>query len=173
VVTVGSIHGGTKHNIIPDEVKLQVTVRSTREGVRQHILQAIPRIAKAAAAAARAPEPIVKVEENEFTPALLNDKELANKTAAALRTLLGADKVKERPLVMGGEDFSRYGREKVPVFMFFLGTIEPERVAEAAKDPDNKSLPSLHSDRYYPVPEPSIRTGVSAMSMAVLNLIGK
>jgi hippurate hydrolase len=73
---------------------------------------------------------------------------------------------------MGGEDFSRYGREGVPIFMFWLGTLPPERIAEAGKE-GGKPLPSLHSDSYYPVPEPSIRTGVKTMSLAVLNLVGK
>ena len=88
------------------------------------------------------------------------------------KDVLGADKVHERPLIMGGEDFGRYGRdEKVPIFMYFLGTLPPQRVAEAAET--GKALPSLHSDQYYPIPEPSIRTGVLTMSLAVLNLVGK
>src|SRR5205814_6542237 len=111
VVTVGSIHGGTKHNIIPSEVKLQVTVRTTKDATRKHTLEGIERLAKAAAQGARAPEPTVKVDPSEFTPALVNDTALARKTAALFKEILGSDKVHERPLVMGGEDFSRYGRE--------------------------------------------------------------
>ncbi len=172
VVTVGSIHGGTKHNIIPSEVKLQLTVRTTKDAVRKHTLEAIERIAKAAAQGAGAPEPTVKVDPGEFTPALVNDAALTRKTIALFKEVLGADKVHERPPMMGGEDFSRYGRRGVPVFMFFLGTIAPERVAEANKE-GGRPLPSLHSDQYYPVPEPSIKTGVLTMSMAVLNLVGK
>src|SRR6266851_7854025 len=91
VVTVGSIHGGTKHNIIPNEVKLQITVRTTKDTVRKHTLEAIERIAKAAAVAARAPEPIVKVDPGEFTPALVNDAALTRKTIPALKEVLGAD----------------------------------------------------------------------------------
>src|SRR5262249_16604981 len=75
VVTVGSIHGGTKHNVIPSEVKLQLTVRSTKDSVRAHTIAAIERITKAAAAAARAPEPSIKIDAGEFTPALLNDRD--------------------------------------------------------------------------------------------------
>lgn len=177
VVTVGSIHGGTKHNIIPNEVKLQITVRTTKDSVRKHTLEAIERIAKAAAVGARAPEPLVKVATGEFTPALVNDTQLTRKTAALFRQVFGADRVHERPLVLGGEDFSRFGMPRdgkpgVPVFMFWLGTIAPERVEEAAKE-GGKPLPSLHSDLYYPVPEPSIRTGVTAMTLAVLNLLAK
>ncbi len=171
VVTVGSIHGGTKHNIIPNEVKLQVTVRTTKDATRKHTLEAIERIAKAAAQGANAPEPVVKVDPGEYTPALFNEPMLTRKTVALFKELLGPEKVHERPPVMGGEDFSRYGREGVPIFMYWLGTLPPERIAEAAKE-GGKPLPSLHSDMYYPIPEPSIRTGVKTMSLAVLNLVG-
>jgi hippurate hydrolase len=172
VVTVGSIHGGTKHNIIPNEVKMQLTVRTTKDATRKHTLEAIERIAKAAAKGANAPEPEVKVDPGEYTPALFNEPKLTRQTVALFREVLGADKVHERPPVMGGEDFSRYGREGVPVFMYWLGTLPPERIAEAGKE-GGKPLPSLHSDSYYPTPEPSIRTGVTTMSLAVLSLVGK
>jgi hippurate hydrolase len=172
VVTVGSIHGGTKHNIIPGEVKLQLTVRTLKNEVRKHVLEAIARIAKAAAQGARAPEPVVRVELDDFTPAVFNNAALANKTAAAFREVLGPDKVHEEGPVMGGEDFGRYGREGVPICFWFMGTLDPERVA-AAKRPGGEPLPSLHSDVYYPVVRPSLRTGVLTMSVAVLNLLGK
>ncbi|MCC6417414.1 MAG: amidohydrolase [Gemmataceae bacterium] len=172
VVTVGSIHGGTKHNIIPSEVKLQLTVRSLKNEVRKHVLEAIQRLAKAAAAGARAPEPVIRFELDDFTPAVHNNGLLARKTAAMFRELLGADKVHEQGPIMGGEDFGRYGLEGVPIFFYFLGTIDPERVAAAAK-PGGTPLPSLHSDLYHPVPRPTIRAGVLTMSAAVLNLVGK
>jgi hippurate hydrolase len=172
VVTVGSIHGGTKHNIIPNEVKMQLTVRTTTDAVRKHVHEAIARIAKAAAQAAGAPEPIVKLDPGEFTPALVNDAGLTRKTVALFKEILGPEHVKVRPPIMGGEDFSRYGREGVPIFMYFLGTSPPEKVA-AAERPGAQPLPSMHSDLYYPVPEPSIKTGVLTMSSAVLNLVGK
>jgi hippurate hydrolase len=172
VVTVGSIHGGTKHNIIPEEVKLQITVRTTKDTVRKHTLDAIERIAKAAAQGAGAPEPVVKVDPGEFTPALYNEPGLTRKTVAVFKDVLGADKVLERPPIMGGEDFSRYGKTGIPIFLYFLGTFAPERVAAAAK-PGARPLPSLHSDEFYPIPEPTIRTGVLTMSVAVLNLVGK
>jgi hippurate hydrolase len=88
------------------------------------------------------------------------------------RELLGPDRVQQRPLIMGGEDFGRYGKEGIPIFLYFLGTIPPERFAEAERG-TGRSLPSLHSDQFYPVPEPTIKTGVLTMSMAVLNLLGK
>jgi hippurate hydrolase len=172
VVTVGSIHGGTKHNIIPGEVKLQLTVRTTKDSVRKHTLEAIERIAKAAAQGARAPEPAVRVVPEEFTPALVNDPALTRKTVTVLRQVLGADNVQERPPIMGGEDFSRYGKEGVPIFMYFLGTLPPERIAESQRE-GGRPVPSLHSDVYYPVIEPSIRTGVLTMSASVLNLVAK
>lgn len=171
VVTVGSIHGGSKHNIIPDEVKLQLTVRSTKASVRQHLLAGIKRIAEACAAGANAPPPVVKVDESEFTPALYNDPALTRRTAALFREVLGDGKVEERPAMMGGEDFSRYARSGAPIFLFWLGTVAPERVAQARKA--EKPLPSLHSDRFAPVPAPTLHTGVKAMSMAVLNLLGR
>jgi hippurate hydrolase len=147
-------------------------VRTTKDAVRKHTLDAIERIAKAAAISARAPEPQVKVDHSEFTPALVNNTELVKKTVPALRKVLGEENVEERPPVMGGEDFSRYGRAGVPIFMYWLGTVKPERVAEAER-PDGQPLPSLHSDLFAPDPAPSLRTGVMTMSHAVLNLIGK
>jgi amidohydrolase len=172
VVTVGSIHAGSKHNIIPSEAKMQLTVRSTKDSVRKHLLEGIVRIAKADAEGAGAPEPVVTFDEQGFTPALVNDSKLTQKTVAALKDVFGADKVQERGPVMGGEDFSRYGKDGTPIFLFWLGTVPPDRVAEAAKD-ETKMLPSLHSDQYHPIPEPSIKTGVLAMSMAVMNLMNK
>ncbi|HYT89483.1 MAG TPA: M20/M25/M40 family metallo-hydrolase, partial [Gemmataceae bacterium] len=172
VTTAGSIHGGSKHNIIPPEVKLQLTVRTLKDEVRKQVLESIVRITKAAAQGARAPEPLIRIEHDDFTPAVFNDGALARKTAAAFRDLLGADKVHETGPVMGGEDFGRYGREGVPIFFYFLGTMTPERIAESLK-PNGPPLPSLHSDLYYPIPAPSIRSGVLTMSVGVLNLLGK
>ncbi|HEY2910065.1 MAG TPA: amidohydrolase, partial [Gemmataceae bacterium] len=172
VVTVGSIHGGSKHNIIPNEVKLQITVRTTKDAVRKHTLDAIERIAKAAAKAAGAPEPDVKTRPDEFTPALTNDAALTKRTVKVMRQVLGSDKVEIRPPVMGGEDFSRFGREGVPIFLYWLGTIDAERWASAANE-GGTPLPSLHSDLFWPVLDPTIRTGVLTMSHAVLNLVGK
>jgi hippurate hydrolase len=171
VVSVGSIHGGSKHNIIPNEVKLQITVRSTKDSVRKHLLDGIRRIALAAAAGAGAPEPVVTIQAEEFTPALHNEPKLTRRIVSLFRDLLGEENVVERPPVMGGEDFSRYGRAGVPIFMYFLGTQAPEKVAAA--DKAGRSLPSLHSASFAPVPEPTIKTGVLTMSLAVLNVLGK
>lgn len=171
VVTVGSIHGGTKHNIIPNEVRLQLTVRSTKDEVRAKILDAIKRIAKGNAEAARAPEPEVSVNLSEFTPALVNDADLTQRLVTLFRSVLGAENVSERPLSLGGEDFARYGREGVPIFLYFLGTIDDERW-QAARKPGGEPLPSMHSDRFWPAIEPTIRTGVLTMSLAVWELLG-
>jgi hippurate hydrolase len=171
VVTVGSFHGGTVHNIIPSEAKLQLTVRTLRDDVRKKVLEGIERIAKAAAQAAGAPAPIVTLRQESYTPALTNNPELARKTAKLFRETLGDGKVHEQGPILGGEDFSRYGLAGVPIFFYFLGTVPPDRVAAAAKG--GPPLPSLHSDLYYPTPAPSIRTGVLTMSLAALNLLNQ
>jgi len=170
VVTVGSIHGGTKHNIIPPEVKLQLTVRTLKDSVRKHVLEGIARICKAAAEGARAPEPVIRVDLDHFTPAVFNNADLARKTTGLFRRLLGDDKIHMQGPVMGGEDFGLYGREGVPIFFYFVGTMDPKRVDAARQG--GTPLPSLHSDHYFPIIEPSIRTGVYTMSAAVLNILG-
>ena len=176
VVTVGSIHGGTKYNIIPDEVHLQLTIRTYKEEVRQHILASLDRIAKGLALAGGIPEdraPIVKASETEVTPAMYNDPNLTEREVAALKRGLGADNVVEKPAVMGSEDFGQFGLEghKIPTFMFMVGAIDTDRIATSQKT--GVPLPSLHSALFWPVPEPTIRTGVRAMSVAVLELMKK
>jgi amidohydrolase len=166
VVTVGSIHGGTKHNIIPNEVRLQLTVRTTNDKARQHVLDGIKRIAKAAAMAARAPEPKVIVDEDQFTPALVNDPALTEATMKVLREVIGADRVHERPMSLGGEDFSRYVLAGVPGCYYFLGSAPPEKV-EAAKN-GGPPLALTHTDAYFPIPEPTIKTGVLTMTATLL-----
>lgn len=172
VVTVGSIHGGTKHNIIPNEVKLQLTVRTTKTETRDHILKAIERIIKAAAAGARAPEPEMKVNLEQYTPPTLNDVPLARKCGAVFREVLGPENVKPRQPVMGAEDFGRYAEGKTPIFMYFLGTVAKDKY-EAAQKPGATPLPGMHTNNYAPLPEPSIRTGVRTMSRAAMNLMPK
>jgi hippurate hydrolase len=173
VVTVGSIHGGTKHNVIPDEVKLQLTVRTYKDEVRQQVLSAIERIVKGVAAAAGVPknlEPIVSVKD-EYTPAMYNTPELTEKVVASLKATVGAENVVLREPSMGGEDFGRYGREepKIPICMYRLGTVAPERVAES-KRPGGRPLPSLHSSKYLPERE-AIKVGVMTMSGAAMDLL--
>lgn len=172
VVTVGSIHGGTKHNIIPNEVKLQLTVRTTKTETRDHVLKAIDRIAKAAAVGARAPEPEMKVNLEEYTPATFNDVALSRRTGDVFRQGVGEGNVKARPPMMGAEDFGRYAQGGVPTFIYFLGTITREKY-DAAQKPGAPPLPGMHTDAYAPIPEPSIRTGVRTECLAILNLLGK
>ena len=170
VVTVGSIHGGTKHNIIPDEVKLQLTVRSYKDDVRKHLLASIERIAKAEAAAAGAPKP-PDVKRIEGTPATYNDPALTKRVADAIARGLGAGNVSEGQPVMGGEDFSEFGRAGVPATMFWVGAVEPKKY-EASKA-GGPRLPSLHSSEFAPDREATLRTGVRTVTLAALELLGK
>jgi hippurate hydrolase len=176
VVTVGSIHGGTKHNIIPDEVKLQLTLRSYSDAVRQHSLDAVRRICRGEAIAAGIPEermPIVTVVEGDFTPATYNDPALTRRIRSTLIAWLGDENVRTIDPEMGGEDFSRFGRttEKVPICLFRLGAVAPEAVAESLRT--GAPLPSLHSSKFAPLPAPTIKTGVTALTAAALELLGK
>ncbi len=168
VVTVGSIHGGTKHNIIPDEVKLQLTIRSFNVEVQEKIIEGIKRRANALAQAHQAPAPSVTIEES--VPVTINDQALTDKVAPFLVKALGEEKVKLTQPVMGGEDFSLYAEQNVPILMFWLGTISPEKIAEASAQ--GKPLPALHSSLYAPtIPETSIATGIRAMTAAVTGLL--
>jgi hippurate hydrolase len=170
VVTVGSIHGGTKHNIIGDEVKLQITVRSYKDEVRKRILASIDRIAKAEAAAAGAPKP-PKMEVSEGTPATYNDPALTKRIAGALAKAFGESNVVEGRPTMGGEDFSEYGRAGVPALQFEVGAVEQGKYDASVKN--GTPLPSLHSSEFAPDRERTIRMGVSALTVAALELLGK
>ena len=167
VITVGSIHGGSKHNIIGDDCRLQITVRSYTPEVREKLLAAIRRKASAAAASSGAPEPIVEVSEG--TPAVFNDPELTARVAATIKTVLGDENVAEAKLSMGGEDFSQYGLAGVPICMFRLGTVDQSRL-DAAKE-KGESPPSLHSPLYYPNAEASLRVSVPVMVAVALDLL--
>ncbi|PHQ67431.1 MAG: peptidase M20 [Robiginitomaculum sp.] len=174
VLTVGSIHGGTKHNIISDEVKLQLTLRSYKDEVRMNTINSIKRIADGLGRAAGLPDdklPIVTVRDKEFTPATYNNPELANTVKLAISEEIGADNVKDMQPVMGGEDFGAFGRgdPKIPSFLFWLGAVNQDVIDQAKKD--GKTLPSLHSPFFAPDYEPTIETGVAAMSAAALDLM--
>jgi len=121
---------------------------------------------------ANAPEPFVKINPNWHTPAVINEPKLLNKTVAILRQGLGDSHVCQRPPMMGGEDFARFGREGIASTLLFLGTQAADKVA-LAEAGDDSALPSLHSDKFAPVMEPTLKTGVKAMTLAVLNLVGK
>ncbi|MFM1747461.1 MAG: hypothetical protein RLZZ188_1127 [Verrucomicrobiota bacterium] len=175
VITVGSIHGGTKHNIIPDEVKLQLTVRSYADDVRARTLEAIRRVCRGEAIASGLPEdrmPLVTVSETEYTPATFNDPALTRRLRGTFERWLGAANVKSIDAEMGGEDFGRFGRttERVPISLFRVGAVAPEAVAESTRT--GRPLPSLHSSKFAPVPEPTLKTGVTALTAAALELLG-
>jgi len=169
VVTVGSIHGGTKHNIIGDSCHLQITVRSYTDKVRQHLLSAIKRKALAAAASAGAPEPVIVVDQKEYTPALKNDAKLVAQLLPVFKKLLGEDKLEESEPTMGGEDFSQYGLAGVPIFMYRLGSVDAARLETYKKA--ERPAPSLHSAIYYPDPEPTLTTGLISTVAAILEFL--
>lgn len=173
VVTVGSIHGGTKHNIIPNEVKLQMTVRSYKSEVRQRLLESIRNVALNTARAQGWPEellPIVEIHESEGTPSTLNDPELIERAARVLGATLGEEKVHFLDPVMGGEDFSYFGIEgDIPIAVLWLGAVEPAVIEAAATE--GRILPSLHSSGFRADAPPAIRTGVTGMTALLLDLM--
>src|SRR5437764_5670467 len=166
VVTVGSIHGGTKHNIIPDEVKMQLTVRTYKSEVRDRVLKAIDDIAKGIASAGAVPAdraPIVTVLKDQLTPAIYNNPDLTKRRVAVWKNVLGADNVEIADPTMGGEDFSEYSLpdHSIPAVDFHIGAVDPENISQFQKE--GKELPSLHSSKFAPVPEPTIRVGIIGM----------
>jgi hippurate hydrolase len=167
VVTVGSIHAGTKHNIISDECRLQLTLRSLSPQVRKQLQDAVRRKANAAAASAGAPEPTVEVSEG--TEALFNDPQLTKRVAATLTRELGSENVAEGEPVMGGEDFGVFGRAGVPICMIRLGAVSQKRLDEfaARQVPPN----SLHSPLFYPDIEETLTTGVPATIAIATDLL--
>ena len=176
VVTVGSIHGGTKRNIIPDEVTMQLTVRTYKKQVREKVLAAIERIAKDIAAAGGVlPEraPIVTVRKDEFCSATYNNPELTKRLVAVWRKSLGNENVEIVDPTMGGEDFSEYSLpdHSIPAVDFHFGAVDQAKIADYQQT--GKELPSLHSSKFAPLPEPTIRTGIVAMTTAVLELMKK
>lgn len=172
VVTVGSIHSGSKHNIIPNDAKLQITVRTYSDATRTHVLGAIRQITINTARALGAKrDPELLIRDNEFTPATYNDPTLTASARSLFESLLGAENVLTTPPIMGGEDFGRYSKELgIPGLMFRLGTIAPERIAEYEKD--GGLVPTQHSSMYWPDVEPSIENGVRTLSSLALGILG-
>jgi hippurate hydrolase len=171
VVTVGSIHGGSKHNVIPDEVRLQLTVRSYTDDVRQQLLAGIRQIANDTCVTFRCPqEPLVAVKD-EFTPAMYNDPQLTAAAVDVFRSVLGAENVVEKKAEMGGEDFGRYARAlQVPGFMYRLGAVHRKAYRASLKE-GSPPLPPVHSSRFLPDPEPTLRTGLESMGNLALALL--
>jgi hippurate hydrolase len=173
VVTVGSIHGGTKHNIIPEEVHLQITVRAYKEEVRKRILASIERIARGLAVAAGLPEermPIVKADENEYTAATYNNPAFTQRVTRILRGALGEERVVKSDPVMAAEDFGAYSlNDAIPLCMFWLGATDPAQIQRSKSG--MTPIPSLHSSQFAPAYEATIRGGVKAMTSIVLDLL--
>lgn len=170
VVTVGAFKGGTKHNIIPDEVTLQLTVRTYKEDVRKMVHKRIREIARGTAIAAGLSEdkmPEVTIPE-DFTPANYNHPDLVDKMVTSASKAIGKENVIKSEPLMIGEDFSRYGQtdHRVPTVLFWLGTVPEKRV-------ESEYYPGLHSPFYYPDPEKSIETGVSVVSKSLIDLFNE
>ncbi len=174
VVTVGSFLAGAKHNIIPDEARLQLTVRSYSDESRKQLLDGIGRIVRGEAIAAGVPDdrmPVVKIEET-YIPSTYNTPELTARVMAAMQTRFGPDRVASVPPVMGGEDFSQFyraDRENVESLIFWVGGVPSEDMAAAERG--EKNLPSLHSPFWAPDAEKVVATASEAMAAAALELM--
>ena len=172
VVTVGSIHGGTKHNVIPNEVKLQLTLRSYTDEVRNETISSIKKIVKGSAISAGLSEenyPVIEIKD-EYTPAVFNNPSLVEKIQKSFVKSLGEKNVIKVSPVMGGEDFGMFGRVEpiIPTALFWLGAVNTKVYEKAQKE--DLILPSLHSDLFLPDAKPAIATGVKAMTSAILDL---
>ena len=169
VITVGSIHGGSASNIIPDQVKLQITVRSLDPAVQKRLIAGIERQAKAEAQAANAPNaPELEVKSN--TDAVYNDPELTQRYAAAIRAALGADRVVEMPAQMGGEDFSQFGLAGVRAVLLHVGAVDPKKLEESHKS--GVPVPAVHSPLFAPEREPTIKAAMAAEVAVLEDLMG-
>ena len=173
VITVGSIHGGAKRNVIPDDVKMQLTVRTYKKEIREKVLAAIARTAKGLADAAGVPAdrlPIVTVSATEHNDALYNDPALTKRLAAVWEKALGKDHVRQIDPQMVSEDVGALGLDgKIPVLQFRVGVVAPEQVK--ASIASGTPLPALHSSRFAPVPEPTLTASIKATTVAILDLL--
>ena len=172
VISVGSVHAGSKHNIISNEAKLQITVRSYSDETRRILLDSIREVTvNTCRAMGCKKDPAVVVRDEEFTPAAYNDPELTEAAARVLAQVVGPGHAVVMKPVMGGEDFGRYAKHlKVPGFMFWLGSVNRERY-EASRRPDGPRLPPLHSSTFAPDPAPAISTGVRCTASLALSLL--
>jgi amidohydrolase len=171
VVTVGSIHGGTKNNVIPDDVVLELTVRSYEDDVRRLLLDSISEMARETCELFECPRPPRVRIKPDYTPAMFNDPELVAHGASEFRALLGDENVRAIPPTMTGEDFGRYTRRMgFPTFLYRLGSVDAGRWKASREG--GEPLPSLHSSRYAPAAEPTLRTGLRSMSRLAMSLLG-
>lgn len=173
VLTVGDIHGGTKRNIIPDEVKLELTTRSFSDKSRQTIIDGLKQMAAGLTLSANLPPDkaaTVTVLDNESTPVMFNDPTLMKSVSATLIKTFGPDRVVEQQKIMGSEDVGVFGLDrKIPVAFLWLGAMEPAKFAAAQAA--GKSLPGPHTSRFEPLPQPTIETGVEAMTTVATTLL--
>jgi amidohydrolase len=174
VVTVGDIHGGTKRNIIPDEVKLELTTRSFSDKSRDTVIQGLKQMAAGITASAGLPPEkaaTVTVLDDESTPVEYNDPAMTAQVKAILVKTLGPDQVKDLPRIMGSEDVGVFAlpNHEIPLVYFRLGAMDPAKLAAARAQ--GKELPGPHTSRFEPLPEPTIRTGVTAMSSVAISLL--
>jgi amidohydrolase len=174
VLTVGSIHGGSRSNIIPDEVLLQINYRYFTPEVDRRIRAAIERIARGLAVSAGVPEDRMPILTTIMTgPPVHNDAGLACRLAAVFSRLFGEKNVLKLDPMSASDDFSHFGLEEpsIPLFYFFLGVADPRKATECTAE--NKPYPGIHNPCFAPVPEPTIKTGVQAMTGAILDLLHK
>jgi hippurate hydrolase len=176
VLTVGSFQGGNKHNVIPDEAKLQITVRTYKPEVRQMLLDGIARIARGEAISAGVPDdrmPVVTLREGQFTPATANSEEFAKHTLDLFAGHFGKERTQVLLPFMVGEDVGRYwlGDPSIQGTLFWIGGV-PQAKWDAAKG-DTTKLPSLHSPFWAPDAEKVITTGIEAMTVATLDVLKK
>lgn len=174
VVTVGSIHGGTKRNIIPDEVKLQITARYFSDAGQRTIVEGLRAMANGVAVSAGLPAdraPTVTVIDGESSPATYNDPLLARRVEAALVTALGRDNVAELHPVTPSEDVGIFGLEghQIPLAYYSLGAMNPAAFATARAT--GKMLPGPHTSRFAPDPDPTIAAGVRSMTAVATDLL--
>lgn len=176
VISVGSVRGGNKRNIIPDEVRLQLSIRTQSDEGRRRILASIKRITDGLAHAAGMPAdrmPVVKGIEEESAPAIYNDPNLSARLAGVWEKTFGADQVALARPLMSTDDFARFALEgrQIPLCMFAVGAVDPAQIKKSLEQ--GALLPSHHSSLFAPLPEPTIRAGVKALTVAVLELMGK
>lgn len=172
---MGSIHGGTNGNTIPEEVRLEVSIRSFDDQVQKQLIEKIRKTCEGVAYASGLEKenyPVVTIRD-EYSPAVYNDPALSEKISGHFSTLLGKENVVRLGPEMFGEDFGWYSREKplIPALIYSLGSVSPEKMADSRTS--GKTLPSTHSPAYIPDWKPALKTGVTSMSSAVLYLLAQ
>lgn len=173
VLTVGTIHGGLKRNIIPDDVTMGLTLRTYSDAVRDQIIAAVRKTAEGVAVAYNIPAdrmPIVNVSQTEITPPVFNDPVLVERMRGVAVQVLGEEHVQKCDPTMGSEDVGLFSLDStIPEVLFWVGAVDPAKLAESKRT--GVPLPGPHSPLFAPVYEPTIRTGVTAMTAMALNIL--